>query len=474
MGRRSSPREFLPRRENERMRRLMIGVSGVRGVVGETFTPELLTRLGEAFGTYTHGGKIVVGRDTRTSGEMVKHAVLSGLLSAGCEIVDLGISATPSAAMMIPLLRARGGVVISASHNAVEWNALKFFRADGVYLNDPQGRELLDIYYGGDFRQVNWDGVRTVAENADAVEHHVERILKLVDARALRRRKFTVALDCCNGAGVEVATQFLSRVGCRILPLFCKPDGLFPRTPEPTREHVTALTRLVRRRGADVGFALDPDADRVACVSEAGRYVGEEYTLALSVRYVLGHKRGAVVTNVSTSRMIDDVAAEFGCAVVRVPVGEVNVADRMLETKAVIGGEGNGGVIYPPVHYSRDSIAGMALILQYLLESGRTLSALVREIPAYTMVKTKVECDRASARSILPALEERVRCDAVDRQDGVKFLWKDAWVHLRGSNTEPVLRIISEARSPRRARALAREYSALAAQGMKRWNRKNS
>jgi phosphomannomutase len=448
------------------MRRLMIGVSGVRGVVGETLTPELLTRLGEAFGTYTKGGTIVVGRDTRTSGEMVKHAVLSGLLSAGCHIVDLGIAATPSAAMMVRSLHADGGVVISASHNAAEWNALKFFRPDGVYLDDMQGRQLLDLYYQGDFHQVNWNEVQEVTEDHSATDRHIERVLDLVDARRLRRRKFRVALDCCNGAGVEVATKFLQRVGCTVIPLYCEPDGIFPRTPEPAKENVTELTRLVKREEADIGFALDPDADRVAFVSEKGKYIGEEYSLVLCAQYVLSRTPGPVVTNVSTSRMIDDVAAAFDCEVLRSPVGEVNCADRMMEVEAAIGGEGNGGVIHPAVNYSRDSITGMALMLEYMLESGKTVSELVADAPRYTMLKTKVECDRMGIMGLLRDLQKEADCETIDTQDGMKLNWPDAWVHLRASNTEPVLRIIAEAKTQKRARELIREYSDRVAQAM--------
>lgn len=454
------------------MRRLMIGISGVRGVVGETLTPELLTRLGEAFGTFTKGGKIVVGRDTRTSGEMVKHAVLSGLLSAGCEIIDVGVCSTPTAAIKIRKEKADGGVVISASHNAAEWNALKFFRPDGVYLNDMQGRQLLDIYYQGDFSQVNWDGVREVHEDHTAIEEHVERVLKLVDVKALRRRKFSVAIDCCNGAGVDMATTFLTRLNCNIHKLYCKPDGLFPRNPEPTKDNVTELTKLVKKNKCDIGFALDPDADRVAYVSEQGKYIGEEYSMVLCARYILGKKRGDVVTNVSTSRMIDDIAADFGKKVIRVPVGEVNVADKMIDIKAVIGGEGNGGVILPQINYSRDSLTGMALMLQYLIESGQTVSELVNEIPKYTMVKVKTECDRMAVAAITKKLLETCDCDDVDVQDGVKLIWKDSWVHLRASNTEPVLRVISEAKTLKEAKILADKYSEFVAKEMKALKKK--
>ncbi|MHC4873152.1 MAG: phosphoglucosamine mutase [Planctomycetota bacterium] len=454
------------------MRRLMIGISGVRGVVGETLTPELLIRLGEAFGTFTEGGKIVVGRDTRTSGEMVKHAVLSGLLSSGCEIIDVGVCSTPSAAIRVRELKADGGVVISASHNSAEWNALKFFRPDGVYLNDLQGRQLLDIYYQGDFSQVDWDGVREVHEDHTASERHVERVLKLVDVKAMRRRKFSVAVDCCNGAGVDMTTMFLNRLNCRVHKLYCTPDGIFPRTPEPTKDNVTELTKLVKKQKCDIGFALDPDADRVAYVSEKGNYIGEEYSMVLCARYQLSKKKGPVVTNVSTSRMIDDVAAEFNSKVIRVPVGEVNVADKMIDIKAVLGGEGNGGVILPQINYSRDSLTGMALMMQYMLESGQTVSELVSEVPKYTMVKEKTECDRMAVTAITKKLLETSDCEDVDVQDGVKLIWKDSWVHLRASNTEPVLRVISEAKTAKQAKEIADKYCKFVAKEMKALKKK--
>jgi phosphomannomutase len=446
----------------------MIGISGVRGVVGETLTPELLTRLGEAFGTYTKGGTIVVGRDTRTSGEMVKHAVLSGLLSAGCEIVDVGVCATPTAAMMIRSIKADGGIVISASHNDAEWNALKFFRPDGVYLNDMMGRQLLDIYYQGDFRSVNWDEVRDVREDHSAIDRHIERVLELVDVRALRRKKFKVTLDCCNGAGVDVGRQFLTRLGCQLSEHDCIPNGIFPRPPEPTKDNVKGLCRVVKREGADIGFALDPDADRVAFVNEKGSYVGEEYSMVLTARYHLAKHPGPVVTNVSTSRMIDDVAAEHGVDVYRTPVGEVNVADKMLEIDAAFGGEGNGGVILPAINYSRDSLTGMALMLQYMLESGKTVSELAKEIPSYQMVKEKVECDRMAISTILKEVANVADCDELDTQDGMKLVWKDRWVHLRGSNTEPILRIYAEAPTKAKAKALTDQYGQLVTRTLKK------
>ncbi len=442
------------------MSKLMIGISGVRGVVGDNLTPELLVNLGQAFGTWVDSGTVVVGRDTRASGDMVKHAVFSGLLSAGCRIVDVGVCGTPSAAMMVTRLEADGGIVISASHNTIEWNALKFFRSDGVYLNQEQGRQLLDIYYGGDSKKVGYDKLHAVETDDRAVQNHLERVLAIVDVPALRKRRFRVAVDCCNGAGSTLALDFLERIGCEIASIDCEMNGLFPRNPEPTRKHVTAILDLVKTRGADLGFAQDADADRVAFVSEKGDYIGEEYSLCLAARYRLSQRRGPVVTNLSTTRMIDDVAREFDCQVLRTPVGEVNVAESMIESGAVVGGEGNGGVIDPRVHYGRDALTGAALLLQYMLESGKTVGQLASEIPTYHMSKQKVECSKRSVAPVLKKLAEE-KALRVDVQDGVKLDFADGWVHVRPSNTEPIVRVYSEARTQAEADRMADHYRVL-------------
>ncbi|MDR1535555.1 MAG: phosphoglucosamine mutase [Planctomycetota bacterium] len=441
------------------MSKLMIGISGVRGVVGDNLTPSLLVNLGQAFGTWADSGTVVVGRDTRVSGDMVKHAVFSGLLSAGCRIVDVGVCGTPSAAMMIRKLGAAGGIVISASHNPIEWNALKFFRSDGVYLNQEQGRELLDIYYGGDVKKVGYDRLHAVETNDGATANHLERVLALVDLPALQKRRFRVAVDCCNGAGSVLALEFLKRTGCETIAIDCAMNGLFPRNPEPTREHVTVIRGVVRERGADLGFAEDADADRVAFISEKGEYLGEEYSLCLAARHVLSRRPGKVVTNLSTTRMLEDVAREFSCEVVRTPVGEVNVAEAMLASGAVIGGEGNGGVIDPRVHYGRDALAGVAIVLQYLLETGEPLSRLAAAIPAYQMSKQRVECSRRGISPVLRLLAGE-KADRVDVRDGVKLDFAEGWVHIRPSNTEPIIRVYAEARTQEEADRLAERYRA--------------
>lgn len=442
---------------------LMIGISGVRGIVGEDLTPELCVRLGEAFGTYVDGGKVIVGRDTRHSGDMVKHAVFSGLLSAGCQIIDIGIVGTPTAAMAIRDLNADGGIVVSASHNTIEWNALKFFRNDGIYLNDQQGRALLDIYYGGQAVKVGWRAIRAVQNDSQANARHLRKVLDIVDIKALRKRKFRVALDCCNGAGGALATEFLHTIGAQTAFLYCEPHGNFSRNPEPTAENVTELCKVVKQNKCEVGFAQDADADRIAFISEKGIYIGEEYSLCLAAKYLLAHRRGLVVTNLSTTRMIEDVAAEFNCEVIRTPVGEVNVAEKMLEVGAVVGGEGNGGVIDPRVTYGREALTGMALLLQLMLETKKTVAQLASEIPAYKFIKTKVAC---SKRILVPVLAELAneKADRVDIRDGVKLDFKDGWVQVRASNTEPIVRIYSEARTEMQARKLNDKYRRLVEQ----------
>jgi len=440
---------------------LMVSISGVRGVIGESLTPEVVVRWGQAYGTYVGGGRVVVGRDTRVSGEMVKHSVLAGLLSTGCGIIDLGVVTTPTATIMIEELGADGGIVISASHNPIEWNALKFFSADGQYLDDAEGQELLDICRRGDFRQAKWHQIREVEANSRAADVHLKKVLGIVDVEAIRAKKFRVALDSCNGAGVEITARMLTELGCDLVRIHCTPDGLFPHDPEPSFENLQDLCKLVRAdRGIDAAFAQDPDADRLAVVNEQGAFIGEEYTLALAADYVLAERPGKVVINMSTSRAIEDLAARRNSTCERVAVGEVNVARRMREVGATIGGEGNGGVIDPRVHYGRDSLVGMALILELMARRGRRLSELVSELPRYHMLKTKAPCP---AERLAPALEAMRRegqaagARSTDL-DGLRLDWPDAWVHIRSSNTEPVVRVIGEAADRKRVEELVGAY----------------
>jgi len=437
---------------------LMIGVSGIRGIVGRSLTPELLVRFALAYGTYLGGGRVVVARDTRTSGDMIKHSVLAGLLSAGCSIVDINICPTPTASVMIAELGADGGVVITGSHNPIEWNALKFMGADGICLSENEGRRLLDIYYRGGFTAVDWSGLKEVEENHAALDVHINRVVANVDAEIIRSKTFRVALDSCNGAGSLITPLLLERLGCEVTRVHCTPNGLFPHNPEPTFEHLEDLCRVVSEGEFDVGFAQDADADRLAIIDETGRHIGEEYTLALAAREILARRKGPIAANLSTSRMIDDVGTDFGVEVVRTKVGEANVAAAMKQHDCVAGGEGNGGVIDPRTCYTRDSLSGMALVLELLAREKRTVSEIIADSPAYAICKRKFECARGKVQTILRAVRDADGDAAVNELDGVRLDWPGRWVHVRPSNTEPAVRVIAEAPAQPEADALCAKF----------------
>jgi phosphomannomutase len=444
----------------------MIGVSGVRGRVDRDFTPRVAATFAHAFGRLVGGGSVVVGRDTRPSGTTFRHALLSGLLYSGCDVIDVGICPTPTVLFTVRDRGAAGGVAITASHNPREWNAFKFVGPDGAFLG-AEGmdalRRAVEAVPGGAETGI---GAGTVTPWPEGIDRHIDAILglDLVDPGAIRRRGLRVVLDGCNGAGAALTPRLLERLGCEVEPLFCALDGDFPRVPEPRPEHLGALCERVRETGADVGMAHDPDADRLSLVDGTGRALGEEMTLALAVRFVLGRSKGPVATNLSTSRMIDDIAAERGVEVHRTPVGEIHVARRLAEVGGVVGGEGNGGVILPALHLTRDAPMAAVLILQYLAESGRSLAELVSEMPAYSMVKGRVEL--ADGRRVdFAEIRDASSGASIDERDGLKLSWEREWVHVRRSGTEPIVRIIAEAETPGRARALYEEYRNMVAGG---------
>ena len=447
---------------------VMYSVAGVRGVVGESLTPELVTRFATAFGTFRNSGTVVVGRDTRVSGVMLKHLVFGGLMSAGCKIIDLDIVPTPTVALMVQELGADGAVVISGSHNPAEWNALKFFNEQGMYLNETQWHRLQDLFYQGTFRAVDWQGLQDVEPYTKAYDVHIRRVLKVVQPRTIRKARLRVVLDSCNGAGSLITPRLLGELGCKVTPMHCEPTGLFPRNPEPSFTNLGDLCQAVPEAKAAVGFAQDADADRLAIVNERGEYLGEEYTLALAARHVLRHRKGPIVTNLSTSRLVEDVAQEFGGRVVRTRVHEIHVAERMRTEAAVLGGEGNGGVIDPRVHLTRDSLVAMALILEELAETGLSVSELADQLPHYVMRKTKLPTTYTAAMNTLTDIKNRFQPQAdagtvrIDYTDGIRLVWDDAWVHVRPSGTEPALRVITEATTEKRADALCEEFLTIA------------
>jgi phosphomannomutase len=439
-----------------RIQSLKISISGVRGIVGETLTPQLLTAFAGAFGTYLGRGPILVGRDTRKSGEMVRNAVFAGLLSSGCEPVDLGICPVPSVQIRTAALGTRGAIAITASHNPVEWNALKFIGPRGLFLNAHQAEELLDIYHQRDFTQVSSGEIRPVRFDDEAIPAHLERLLSFFDRKVVRKAGLKVVLDACNGAGSLAAPQFLKAMGCRVIAIHADPDGVFPRNPEPVPENLGDLRQAVCAHNADLGFAQDADADRLAIIDGEGNPIGEDYTLALACLFVLRRRPGVVVTNLSTTRAVDDIAEALGSSVIRTRIGEINVVEEMLQSHAVVGGEGNGGVILPEIHLCRDSMGGMGAILQLMAEMSKPLRAILAGIPHYTMIKEKLAFPLDRVARLLEALGRHYPDGEASTLDGLKISWPGEWIHVRPSNTEPVLRVVAEARTATRARSLVR------------------
>lgn len=440
-----------------REHRLKIGVSGIRGVVGEFLTPALAMSFAQAFGTYVGRGRVVVGRDTRTSGEMLQHAVQCGLLAAGCEVVDVGILPTPTIQIFTGATGARGGLAVTASHNPPEYNALKLFNSQGLFFNHYERAELLDIYHQSDFRQATNEEIRgVITDYVSAPRLHTDRVLAQVDAGAIRERRFRVALDSVNGAGSVMTPHYLrDLLGCELHAISVDPTQVFPREAEPRPDTLGDLAALVREKQCDIGFAQDPDGDRLAVVDERGRVLDNDVVLALVVDAVLRRRPGNVVVNLTTSAVVDDLAARYGVTVYRTPVGEANVVETMLAMGAVIGGEGsNGGIIYPPVQLCRDSYTGMAFLLDVMRETGATVSQLARRLPDYYRRQGKVAFEHGRLGPLTQLLENRYPDAAADRSDGLKLVTPDGWLHVRASNTEPILRIASEAQTPARAAEL--------------------
>ena len=439
------------------MKPLKIGVTGVRGVVGETFTPELVVGFAQAFGTYLDAGRVLVCRDTRPSGPMARSAVLAGLLAVGCEVIDLGVCPTPSMQLAVKEFGAEGGIAITAGHNPSQWNALKFVRGDGLYFNQTQGEELLDIFHQGEFPKATWDSIRTRVETGDAVSHHVEVLKGAFDVGAIRARGLRVAVDCCNGACAYLIPRWLEELGCEVLPVNDDPAAPFPHSPEPRPETMAQLRAVVKAGRADIGFAHDADGERLGLVTELGEPLNEESTLALAADTRLAERAGGVVvTNVSTSSAVDAIAARHGGRVVRTPVGQAHVSEAIVEHGAVIGGEGSGGVSVPEVHPTHDSAAAIGLLLERLARTGERASEVAARLPQLSVVKHNIKVEPNHIHQLLQnfrsaAERERLSCDLTD---GVKVSLPEGWAHVRASNTESIIRIIVEAGDQTAARRL--------------------
>lgn len=443
----------------------IISVSGLRGIVGESLSPELAARFVCAFAAEIPPGPIVLTRDGRATGQMLADAVRSGLMAVGRDVIDADVAATPTTGVLVQEHRATGGIQISASHNPPEYNGLKLFSAAGRVIQADAGQNVIERYRQGRPAWVAHDRIGTCRPAPDTIGEHLSRVLAVVDVDRIRDRAFRVLLDANHGAGSLLGKRLLEQLGCDVTLLGGAPDGRFEHPAEPTAENLTTVLKQIPAVRADVGFCQDPDADRLAVIDENGRYLGEEYTLAMCVDHVLGQRRGPIVTNCSTSRMSEDIAQGHSVPFFRSAVGEANVVDRMLAEKAVFAGEGNGGVIDPRVILVRDSFVGMALLLDAMAARQLPISRLADELPRYEIVKTKIPLAREKIPAALNALERHFKDAQPDRLDGLRLDWPGRWLLVRGSNTEPIVRAIAEAETAGEAQRLCDAAAAVLQSG---------
>ena len=435
---------------------LMLSVSGLRGIIGQSLIPPVAVRYAAGFGQWlkseglgTDTPHVVIGRDSRPSGEMMAMAATAGLIGVGCQVTDIGIATTPGVAIMTEHLKADGGLVITASHNPIIWNGIKALRADGMAPPPQQAQEIIRQFNHEELKFCSVECMQPVTHDTTVHETHVDRVLAHIDTQAIRKRRFKVVVDSVHGAGGPVTAKLMNQLGVELISLYATPTGHFPHEPEPNKQNLTELCQVVQKHQADIGFAQDPDADRLAVVDEQGCYIGEEYTLVLACLQLLRRsdtiQPATLVANLSTSRMIDDLSKTYNTRVIRTPVGEANVATAIKNHNALMGGEGNGGVIWPKVGHVRNSVAGMALLLELMAHSQKPLSNIVSKIPRYAIVKDKINIPSGMASQGIELLGKHYTSQETDTQDGIRIDWPDRWVHVRPSNTEPILRIIAEA-----------------------------
>jgi phosphomannomutase len=426
----------------------------VRGVVGETLTPDLVVDFACAFGTFVDGAPVAVGHDSRRSAPMVHAAVLSGLQSCGCPILDLGLLPTPVIQHVVRSRRLAGGISVTASHNDARWNALKFIGREGMLLNPFQSEEVMDIYHLGEFRKCGWKQLGSIQHEANTSERYFDFLLRKLDVQSVRRSRFKVVCDCCAGAGGGIVREFLQRLGCTVIAINDDPDGDFPHSPEPTPRNMKGLASVVKSVGADVGFLVNTDVDRVGIVAGGGEPLSEEYVLPLVADYLLETTSGCVVSTLSTSRMVESAAARHGRRVVRSRIGEGYVVQRVSAEKAAVGGEGSGGVVVPKWTRWFDGFTAMGVLLERMARQKKTISELVALLPRYHMLKASLPSPAERIYPIIDAFRRRYQAESPNLEDGVRVDWKDAWIHIRSSNTEPLVRVIAEAESASRARDL--------------------
>ncbi len=443
------------------MSKLIVSISGLRGVIGESLTPEVIIKYIATYATYCNRGKIVVGRDGRVTGSMVAGIVSNTLMAMGCDVIDLGICPTPTVQLAVEKMETSGGISITASHNPMIWNGLKFLAKTGLFLNADENKKFWEIVeQKPDY--VSWNNIGSYSKREDFLQQHIEEVLSLpyIHPDEIRKRNFRVVLDCVNAAGGIVMPQLLEKLGVKVIPLNCDVSGVFSHTPEPLPENLGDLRKKVVEEKANFGIAVDPDVDRIVFVDENGQPIGEEYSVTTAVKFILEKEKkqnATVAVNLSTTRAVDDVARAFGASVVRTPVGEINVATRMKEIGAIVGGEGSGGVILPRIHLGRDALVGAAIVIQQLAEFGGTMSQFRKTLPQYFIVKNKIEL-KSDPDAALKIIQARYSSEKITTSDGLKIDFADSWVHLRKSNTEPIIRIIAEGKTPEAAQKVVDKF----------------
>lgn len=437
---------------------LISSISGIRGIIGCGLTPEITIKYINAFSKLIKGKKIILGRDGRISGRMISDIVSSVFQSLGYEVLDLGVVPTPTVQLGVEMFCADGGVAITASHNPIEWNGLKFLSRTGMFLSPDEYNQMMEHYQNDEKKYKTWNEIGKYSYINDFSEKHIQKILDLpfIKVEKIKERKFKVVVDCVNASGSEIVPLLLKKLGCEVIKINCELNGIFPHIPEPLPQNLTELSGKVIETNADMGLAVDPDADRLVIICENGEPFGEEYTITQAVKFILSIKKGNVVINVSTTRAVDDVVKKYGGVIIKTPVGEINVAKKMKETNAVIGGEGSGGVILPDVHLGRDSLVGIAITLQHLVDFSGSLSQLRKSLPEYFMSKDKIQLSSLEeAVTLLEKISDKYLNENITIIDGLRIDFENSWVIIRKSNTEPIIRIYSEARSQKEATELS-------------------
>ena len=450
---------------------LIKSISGIRGTIGgkvdENLTPIDAVKFAAAYGSWLKGQsgkahvKVVIGRDARISGEMIQNLVQYTLIGLGIDVVNIGLSTTPTVEVAVPLEKADGGIILTASHNPKEWNALKLLNNKGEFVSDQDGKAILKIAQENDFSFATVDHLGKLTHDDQYIDLHIEKVLALplVAPEAIQKKKFRVVVDAVNSTGGIAIPRLLERLGVEVVKLYCEPNGNFPHNPEPLKEHLGDICKRVVEEKADFGIVVDPDVDRLAFITDKGEMFGEEYTLVACADYVLGKAKGNVVSNLSSSRALHDIAQKHGVSYSAAAVGEVNVVTEMKRVEAIIGGEGNGGIIYPELHYGRDALVGIALFLSLLAERGGSVQQLRESYPAYFMSKNKIQLtEQINPDQILKAMEQKYAHEQTTTIDGLKIDFSESWVHLRKSNTEPIIRIYTEAKSQKEADELAQRF----------------